>query len=166
MPFELTAATEFVMAQQRDQDVAKDAIHNKLSNAVLDNYTRFIDGMKFVDVVDDNLFDAEVTVGNILRQLRDAKSSFVEKALVVVHRRRRRERLTAVYTRLNWLRVRPPPTTTHSLTLLLLTHAAVPAAARGPVTSGPRSRARRRWCSRRRRWSRCWTRTNTASASG
>jgi hypothetical protein len=44
-------------------------------------------------------------VGNILRELRGAKSGFITSALHIIRRKRRRERLQAVRTRLAWLKV-------------------------------------------------------------
>jgi hypothetical protein len=105
VPFELEETTAFVMEQQKDIDVAIDAIQAKLSNAILENYTRFIEGMKFVQEVDMDISRAEVTLANTLRQIRETKSEFVVKALQAVHRQRRRQRLSAIFSRLNWLKV-------------------------------------------------------------
>ncbi len=105
MPFNIEETTAYVMDQQKDIDVGIDAIQGKLSHAILENYTRFIDGMKFVQEVDMDISRAEVSLSNILRQLRGAKSDFVIKALQAIHRRRRRERLSGVMSRLDWLKV-------------------------------------------------------------
>lgn len=105
VPTELDKTVMYIMREQTSKDVAQDAIQSRLSRAILDNYSKFIDGMKFVQEVDLDITRAEITVGNILRELRGAKDGFVTNTLHLIRRRRRRERLQDVRSRLLWLKV-------------------------------------------------------------
>ncbi len=95
---------QFVMGQQESHDVAADSIQARLSKAILENYNKFIDGMKFVQEVDMDISRAEITVGNILRKLRSVRSGFVSDALKTLRLRRRRDRLLEIQARVSLLK--------------------------------------------------------------
>ena len=105
-PFNVRDLVPYVMEEQVAKDVAVDAIQARLSKAILDNYNKFIDGMKFVQDVDMDISRAEITVGNILRKLRTVRAGFVTDALKTLRRRRRRDRLLDVRAKVAMLKAR------------------------------------------------------------
>ncbi len=109
VPDDLVSVSEFVMQEQMSKDVAADAIQSRLSRSILDNYSKFIDGMKFVQEVDLDILQAQLAVDTILRDLRGVKMGFVANSLHLIRRRRRRDRLESIKGHLIWMKVRRPP---------------------------------------------------------
>ena len=68
------------------------------------NYQSFVDGMRHMNEIDMDVSRAGIHVANSLRKLQNARMSLAAGTLGITYRRRRRERLAEVRSRIEWIR--------------------------------------------------------------
>mgnify|MGYP000008489695 CR=1 FL=1 len=104
IPLDTNRIPSFIMHEQMNKDVTKDAIQSRLSREVQANFNVFMQGMKHVQEVDLDIARGIVTVNNSLRKLQAGREGLVKPVLRVCRLRRRRERLADVRRRVMWLK--------------------------------------------------------------
>ncbi len=95
---------DFLRDTQATQQRLNDAIERRLTREVVANYQTFISGMRQISEIDGNVRDATINISNSLRKLGSAKECLVGGTLGIAYRRRRRERMADVTTRMRWVR--------------------------------------------------------------
>jgi hypothetical protein len=95
---------EYLRETQATQQRLNDSIERRLTREVVENYQTFISGMRQISEIDGNVRDATINISNSLRKLGSAKESLVGGTLGIAYRRRRRERMADVTSRMRWLR--------------------------------------------------------------
>ena len=104
LPSSATELETYLADTKDSQQALLKAISARLSKEVVANYQAFIDGMRQIGEIDDDVSKASIQVGNSLRKLGSARESLVRGTLGITYQRRRRERMADVAGRLRWVR--------------------------------------------------------------
>lgn len=104
LPTSQGALDSFLQEEKARQQQKLDAVQARLSREVMANYQSFVDGMRHMNEIDMDVSRAGIHVANSLRKLQNARMSLAAGTLGITYRRRRRERLAEVRSRIEWIR--------------------------------------------------------------